>query len=200
MLWILPTWSWIAIRRVVIDHAAVKRPKWFSTFWSARPITITNLFVWPTHSIWNSLPDLGLGTNWRKSRTGLISIHYNRINKLWMDGSRIVICIEWSLLIEHFGYCHQSFALCLIFLLLHVGQLFIFVLNNNNITFIWFLVFFGKNELKIWKSVPYLFNKILKVSTYSSVQILDFSLNYDSTVWLLEIESVSLIVFFFFAF
>lgn len=68
------------------------------------------------------------------------------------------------------------------------------------ITLIWFLVFLGKKELRIWKSVPYLLSSNRSSSTSSSVQILDFSLKSDSTVWLLEIESVSLEALFFLGF
>lgn len=106
-------------------------------------------------------------------------------------------------LLEHFGNGHQFQIFGFLFLLPQCHQLFVFILSLRDITLIWFLVFFGKKLLRIWKSVPYFLRLICNSSTYSSVQFLDFSLSSESMVWLLgllEIDSVSLSAFFFLGF
>lgn len=96
-------------------------------------------------------------------------------------------------LVEHFVHGQKTHLLSLIFFLFLVHNLFVFVLHLKQCTLIWFFVFLGKKLLSMWKSVPYFLSIISSISVSSWVQILDFSFNSMSMVWvlgLLEMDDV----------
>ena len=104
---------------------------------------------------------------------------------------------QWLFSLLFFGYFFEKEAHCFqfafflfLFLSLQVDVLFIAILNSGKCTLSWFLVFFGKNALRIWKSVPCFFNRSWKSSNSYSVHLFDFYLV--STEWLLDMESLSL--------